>query len=943
MTPLAKLRATAFRIILPLAIGLALLYGCAGDPEGELVAAVPGIDRPLARHLVSDDDSTLARFAQTVGIYPFRDAGSIIVARFHSETSGEFNETRKKLLPTLRRIAAVYLTEFASGHYEMEVDFWSAASGEVAVRLGELRASRTSALLDTALTTPVKIDEIRRVLAEYETVGYLPGIAHCKHEIGNLLAQTDKSEQKLYYRRALADAERAEMHPIVCQILGTLGHEAALDGDTDSMFVYWNRSRAVAERHKLPDYAARIYAFYGQHYITEGRLALAHDLFQEAQTVCRELKGGYHELRFAVKLIEFYNDLGCWDISGRMLQRAAVLETQVPEDMPGGVYSFKLRAALARARYLMAKGEVDDAEVILNDLKPFVKQQLHRDQYPRMLYQWSRDLLENGRPDPALPPIDEGLAWCEEVNFPYLVPKFHVLRAELEYERGDYDAALAAVASFESSTRRFPRAPYQREWLTGDVIRARVLFARGDADSAVTELEGALSRLEGYLAERDASTHGYLWLGQSQDLRELLHELTAGDPVASYGAELYWRELYQRLGGGQTAGGALAPGGGATGPDSTSAGGMLAGLRRIAVEAHDELRRTNRVHCSYRVTPDRMYRITATPDGIREDRLSVPVGELSRLVSDVWDLMSDETADPTAPAPRALVTPLRALALQLLPREILEVRVVTPKPILFSVEGFLASLPFETLNLAADGSYRPLLKDWDVAYLRRAYSLRPARPVSGELLVADPALSASTRRRLSVSQPLPEASREASEIAALLDDATILDGPRATKPGLVDAWGDASLVYVAAHFLANPEVPYLTLLPLADKGTSAAPDAALVDVGDVRESDLRGCRLVVLSGCATGAPYMAGETAGPGFGDVFLDAGAGAVVQTFWAVRDEQAREQMSEFMRAWRSMGRSPVRALNRVRRDSLELEGEGGVRHPFYWAAFSLKLGHL
>jgi tetratricopeptide (TPR) repeat protein len=655
-----------------------LTYGCARNPEADLVSAVPDIDRQLARRLAVDDDSTLSRYARTVGIYPFRDAGSLIVARFHAETVGEFREAREKLLPTLRRIAAVYRTGFDSGYYEKEVEFWSAAPGEVAVRLRGLKEARTAALMDTALTAPAKIDEIRRLLAEYQTVGYLPGVVNCRHEIGNLLAHTDKSEQRRHYRRALADAERAEMYPIVCQLLGTLGHEAAVAGHTDSMFIYWDRSREVAERHKLPDYAARIYAFYGQHYNTEGRLALAHDLFQEAQTVCKQLKGGYRELRFLVKLIEFYNGLGCWDISGRLLQRAAVLETQVPEDLPGGSYSFKLRADLARARYLMAKGQVEDAEDILERIKPVVKRQLNRDQYPRLLYQWSKDLIHNDRPGAALPLIAEGLERCEEVNFPYLIPMFYTLRAKLEYDRGDYAAALAAVASFEASTPRFP-AKYQREWLTGNVIRARALLASGDADSAVTELAGALSRLEGYIEERDASTHGYLWLGQTRDLRGLLDELTAGDPVAAYGAELYWRELYQRLGGSHTVGGGRATV--AVTRDSVSAGGLLAELRRLAVEAQDDLRRTERVHCVYHLTDGRLYRITATADGVRRDKLSVPPDELSRLVGEVWEQMSDDSADPSAPVPRSLVTPLRALALQLLPREILEVRVVTPRPV----------------------------------------------------------------------------------------------------------------------------------------------------------------------------------------------------------------------------------------------------------------------
>jgi len=929
MINFGKLRAIVSPTILSLAFAVTQ-NGCGGASDADLVTALPGIDRPLARHLAAEDDSTLVWYARSNGIYPFRDAGAMIITRFHADSPQEFLAVKDQLLPVLRRIATVYRSEFASGYFEGEVRFWSDVAPDVAVRLGRLRSTWAATLMDTTKTASQKAEAIGRLIPEYESIGYLHGAASCKHEIGNLLAATDKAGQLLYYRRALVDAERADMYPMICQILGTLGHEASETGHTDSMFYYWNRSLGFAEQHKLPDFSARIYEFYADHYRTEGRLAVAHDLYTEAQTVCRRYKGGYRELRCLVKLIEFYNELGCWEITGRLLQRAEVLESQVPENPAGTVYPPKLRAQLARARYLMAMGQIAKAEGLLNEIKPYVRQQLQRDQYPRLLYTWSRDLLQHGRTDDALPLIEEGLARTEEVNFPLLVPMFYALLAELEYERGQSDAALAALASFESATGRYPAA-YQREWITRDVIKTRLMLERGDADGAVVELSRSLSRLEGYLSELDASTHGYLWLNQRDDVRRLLHEFTRGDAVATYGAELYWCGLYRLLG---------AP---LPRTRSQEVEGLLTDLRRRAADAQQELHSTGRTHIAFHAAGDGLCRITATPQGVRHDEVDAPLPELRRLVSEVWGQMSDAAAEPEAEIPRALITPLRALALQLLPNEVLETRLAEPRPLLVTATGFLASLPFETLNLAADGSYRPLLSDWDVAYLRCATPTRaaPAATVPA-LLVADPALSERTRRRLSMPQALPGAAVETADIAAFLDEPVVLAGTDATKARVIASWENASLLYVAAHFLANPEVPYLTMLPLAQSGDEpVAADAALLDIGDVRASDFRSCRLVVLSGCATGAPYVAGGVEGPGFADAFLDAGAAAVVHTFWTIRDATAAGQLSPFVRIWAQSGVAPDRALSRVRRE--QMAGPNGIRHPYYWAAFGVKLGRL
>jgi tetratricopeptide (TPR) repeat protein len=336
------------------------------------------------------------------------------------------------------------------------------------------------------------------------------------------------------------------------------------------MLYYRDRTRRIAEAHGLPDYSARIYEFYARHYETEGRLALAHDLLLKAQEVCRSLKGGYRELRFVVKLIDFYNDLECWNMSARLLPRAELLEDKVPDTRPTGAFAHLLRSRMARARFLMATGRVDEAEAILAGIKPLAGRQLQRDQLPRLLFAWSEDLTDGGYDDRARELVDEGLAHSKRVHFPYLIPKFHLLRAQLRLRAGDPDGALAAVADFERTTADWP-AKYEREWIARDVLVTQVLHARGDADSAATTLLSGLARLNHSLAVREPSTHGYLWLDHNGGLRRELRGWTRSDPPAGYGAELYWRGLYARMGRGA-----------APWDDPATAAGFYRGLRRIA-------------------------------------------------------------------------------------------------------------------------------------------------------------------------------------------------------------------------------------------------------------------------------------------------------------------------------------------------------------------------
>ncbi len=163
----------------------------------------------------------------------------------------------------------------------------------------------------------------------------------------------------------------------------------------------------------------------------------------------------------------------------------------------------------------------------------------------------------------------------------------------------------------------------------------------------------------------------------------------------------------------------------------------------------------------------------------------------------------------------------------------------------------------------------------------------------------------------------------------------------ATRTALFGVWEQAPFVYVAAHFIRDPELPYLTFLPLTQAPGSPRIEESYLDVDDIRTADLRRCRLVVLSGCASGAPYVTAGKAAPGLGDALVDAGALAVVDTFWRVRDDEAARLMQGFIQEWAADGQPPELALPAAQR--AYLHGPRGARHPFTWAAYAVRLGRL
>jgi CHAT domain-containing protein len=248
----------------------------------------------------------------------------------------------------------------------------------------------------------------------------------------------------------------------------------------------------------------------------------------------------------------------------------------------------------------------------------------------------------------------------------------------------------------------------------------------------------------------------------------------------------------------------------------------------------------------------------------------------------------------------------------------------------------LTDLPFAALENPATGRF--LLEDHAIGIALSASSylasvstdrLKP-RSKGDVLIVGDPAFRTDLLQDL---PRLPEAAREAENIAARYPESTLLLGQRATKEAFLAAAGQYEVVHFAGHNITNVAARLHSGLVFA---SSSGEDTGVLTAAELYAADFARTRLIVLSGCSTAL----GRTAeGAGFADLarpLFAAGVPAVVASLWGIDDEGPTYLMARFHAQLRA-GDDALRALRIAQLQTLARLGHGaaGARH---WAAFEM-----
>ena len=159
--------------------------------------------------------------------------------------------------------------------------------------------------------------------------------------------------------------------------------------------------------------------------------------------------------------------------------------------------------------------------------------------------------------------------------------------------------------------------------------------------------------------------------------------------------------------------------------------------------------------------------------------------------------------------------------------------------------------------------------------------------VTGAVIVGNPSVPPQTKL-----QSLPEASKEALEIAELLGVSATL-GDEATKRHVLQRIREVSLIHIAAH--GDPERGEIALASSFPSRRSPRKDDFMLTMEDVAKVGTR-AKLVVLSCCHSGKGQIMKSEGVVGISRAFLAAGARSVLVTLWAVDDRATKEFMIRF-----------------------------------------------
>jgi CHAT domain-containing protein len=163
--------------------------------------------------------------------------------------------------------------------------------------------------------------------------------------------------------------------------------------------------------------------------------------------------------------------------------------------------------------------------------------------------------------------------------------------------------------------------------------------------------------------------------------------------------------------------------------------------------------------------------------------------------------------------------------------------------------------------------------------------------------------------------PLPFAREEASAIVGALAGSRVVVGADASERFLKTAdLRSYGVLHLAAHAVVDGARPERSAVVLAP---GAPEEDGLLQMREIVDLDLGG-KLVVLAACrSSSGAILRGE--GPlSLARAFFQAGAGTVVGSLWALRDQEAAALMDGFYRAL-AHGEPAAVALARAQRERI------------------------
>ncbi len=181
-----------------------------------------------------------------------------------------------------------------------------------------------------------------------------------------------------------------------------------------------------------------------------------------------------------------------------------------------------------------------------------------------------------------------------------------------------------------------------------------------------------------------------------------------------------------------------------------------------------------------------------------------------------------------------------------------------------------------------------------------------------------------SRAEVQMVARLTQQTRPSSHVETLLGCAAVPSALRRAASGRVD------LLHIATHARVDSQRPRLSSLALTPENADDPRSGAfgLLDILGLKLST----NLVVLSACETSRGRLLPGEGVLGPAQAFLQAGAGAVIASYWRVDDQATSAFMQRFYKYLLSERLPAATALRRAQLEEAEASGS------YDWAAFSL-----
>ena len=168
------------------------------------------------------------------------------------------------------------------------------------------------------------------------------------------------------------------------------------------------------------------------------------------------------------------------------------------------------------------------------------------------------------------------------------------------------------------------------------------------------------------------------------------------------------------------------------------------------------------------------------------------------------------------------------------------------------------------------------------------------------------------------------AEAEAKSIQKIWPDSVLLIRKQATKSVVMKAGNQFRIIHIAAHGIFDPERPLESALLLSPESGN---DGKLT-VGELYETTLN-ADIITLSACETGLGKISSGDDVVGLTRGFLYAGARSIVASLWPVPDTETMFLMGNFYTNLKNeTGPDAIRKA--------QLAAKEKYPHPYYWASF-------